>query len=349
MEQLEKWEDDKILEFVKKIKNYSVRKLKKMDLKVFSSRTGFSLLNFAFDDLSFMERLLKAGININHKDSRELNIAYHVYESKNPCDALKLLMRYEVDLKPVKNKNPLQHISKCYDISSVDDEKELTRLQLLLLSHNPELINPQPSSNEAEFNYNKLTILASLMPDVLYYLVHYKNEDILDIKDGGNEGLLFHISDSQAYNYSELALARFGKVIDKLFYKDINLLNDEGENLFWGLCQSEDKIKFLKSRGLDINQKNKWGLGVLESRPIAFNDSLAEYLVANGAQFSIEATQKICNLPQHEVEKLYLWDTDVYKIMLPLAQKQFIAYEKEELSKSLNESVEQVTPRKNRL
>lgn len=349
MEQLEKWDDDKILEFVKKIKNHSVRKLKKTNLNICSTRTGFSLLNFALDDLSFMERLLKAGININHKDSRELNIAYHVYDSKNPCDTLKLLMHYGVDLKPVKNKNPLQHISKYYDISSANDEKELTRLQLLLLSHNPELINPQPSSNEAEFNHNKLTILAGLMPDVLYYLIHYKNEDILDIKDGCDEGLLFHISDSPAYNYSELALARFGKVIDKLFYKDINLLNDEGENLFWGLCQDEEKVKFLKSRGLDINHKNKWGLGVLESRPIAFNDSLAEYLVSNGAQFSIEATQKICSLPQHEVEKLYLWDSDVYNIMLPLAQKQFIAYEKEELSKSLNKSVERVAPRKNRL
>lgn len=141
MEQLEKLDDDKILEFVKKIKNHSVRKLKKMNLKLCSSRTGFSLLNFALDDLSFMERLLKAGININHKDSRELNIAYHVYDSKNPCDTLKLLMHYGVDLKPVKNKNPLQHISKYYDISSANDEKELTRLQLLLLSHNPELIN----------------------------------------------------------------------------------------------------------------------------------------------------------------------------------------------------------------
>jgi len=349
VEQLEKWDDDKIHSFIEKIKNYSVRKLKKTNLNICSTRTGFSLLNFALDDLPFMERLLNAGADINHKDSRELNIAYHVYDSKKPCDALKLIIHYGVDLKPTKNRNPLQHISKCYDLSSVEDEKELTRLQLLLLSHNLDLINPQPSSNEAEFNYNKLTILAGLMPDVLYYLIHYKNEDILDIKDGGDEGLLFHISDSPAYNYSELALARFGKVIDKLFYNGINIVNDEEENLFWGLCQDEDKIKFLKSRGLDINHKNKWGLGVLESRQIAFNDSLAEYLVENGAKFSIEAAQNICKLPQHEVEKLYLWDTEVYKVMLPLAQKQFIAYEKEELSKSLDKSLEQITPRKNRL
>ena len=337
MQNTEKVNHNEFLERKAKLRMCSLKKLKKYNLNFCHEFNGKHLLNSAGnEDLKFLERLLQAGIDVNYKNDKGFNAAYYIKNSHDPYHHLKLLIKYGIDINSNQH-NLLTYISEKYGYLDDDSHEELTKIQLLLLSKNIDLINPKKETNE------QINILAALTPEVLKYLLHYKNIPIFDIKDSLGHNVLHPIMSSFVYNgYSFFNLE---KILKMMKPEQINNINQFGENVLWNVSSDKsNKIGLLQKYGLNIHLKDNEGRSILECSCTTFNYPLAKTLIAYGVNLSEQCAMNTCNQSKEKIKKDNGWDEEYYELMLLQAKKQKSDYEKKEINNLFTNNDNEIYP-----
>lgn len=340
-----------LMELKEKIKNYSLKKLKKIGnkLNVISNDTGVNLLFLVIDDLPFMERLIQAGVDINCINLKGHNLTDIALESKQPYKTMKLLCKYNINLQQ-EGMNILLKVGKILPCDNEEELHELSKVQLLILSTNINTLLKPPVDKNSHEGYEQLRILSSLTPDSLRYLKNYRNIDILKINDAAEQNLLFYLIDSPIYKYHDISFKMLDKLLKMMTKEEVNSLNSEQDNILWEISSyEEEQLSIFKKNGLDFKHINKYGQSALESSYCIYDYEMAEKFLQHGVELGQECIHKVLSENEEEIKQYYKWDERTYQLLFSLAHKQHSTQQKKEIIESLNETNSNIKMRKNRL
>lgn len=313
--------DDEFFKFRHKIKSYSVKELKKINLNYYNTSSGAELLHTSMYQPELLKKLVQAGININHKDDHGFNAAYHISICDTPYENLKFLIENGIDISNNSEHNLLHHLSRQYTVYSKEEEDTLSKIQLLLISKNRNLIH-------IEGGYG----LSLLTPDTLRYLKNYQNIDIFNIKYPAGENVLFEIIHSDLYKTSYAEDMMLPRLLNLMNINEINHISYRHKNVAF-YCNDIEQVHLLKKYGLNFSHTDNKGQGLLELNEQS--SEITEAFIEYGAKLAQKTYIDIATMDKNEFINLYNWRESYYDIIKPLGLQQYASYEKECVKQNL--------------
>lgn len=314
--------DEEFFKFREKIKNYSVKELKKIHLNYCNTSSGASLLHTSMYQPDMLKKLVQAGIDINHKDDHGLNAAYHIFPGHTPYENLKFLIESGIDISHTHNHNLLHDLSRQYAVNDKEQEDTLTKIQILLIMKNRNL-----SNLEGGYGVSLLT------PDTLRYLKNYQNVDIFRRKYPAGENVLREVVASELYNNTYGKNIMFERLLNLMTKEEINNVSYRQKNVAF-YCDQVEHIYMLKKHGLNFAYKDQSGKGILEKRN---SDSISVLvaLIECGADLAEETYIDVAKLDHETFLEKYDWTLAYYDFIRPLALEQYAIYERNYFSQNL--------------
>ena len=332
---------------LEKIKHYSVEKIKSMDINNIQDWNGSNLLFYNFD-LELAGKLILAGIDINHKNNNGFNAAYFSMNGKNSFKTLELLIKNGIDIFSKKN-NILIHLFKDMVCSNKEEEIEFSKIQILLLSKNKELLTP---AREGEFKYYlEHNILSLLTPDTIHYLIYDEKIDLISKKDNDGNNFLFNIINSYMYAGSYGRTIMFEKILKMMTRDEINCVNHCKENVLWRFKIDDcEKIELLKKYSLNFKQLDINNESVLEkNKANQEGHKLNLLLLKYGAELTEKCVIDILSTEPDLFKQRKRWNLEHYDSIFDIAKQQFALCEKEKIEKEIGSYNHKASHNKQRL
>lgn len=328
----------------------SLEELKNKDLSNIRNIEGEALTHWAVksNNFDFLSRLLQAGIDINVENWGSLHAGYYIGNSKNPYKMLNIMLEYNLDIFYYNHNKPLiKYFLSDLKQANKKQIDSFSKTQMYLVENDTSFLSYIKENKK--ISIDDIALLSSFTPEVLQFLINDKNIDVFSICDDLGDNLISYILNTNDLKQTYHNLELFDELLTMMNIEQINHLNKKQENYLWQLYKNPDEtIDILKKHGLNFNQLDKNGLGVMETHGI-YLPELNQKLQDRGTHLSPKFLMDILRLKEEEIHLKYKIKGTPYTYFYDIAKKEYSLLQKSQIQESLSQEEKSTTLRNKRL